>query len=441
MKNKKGKTDKSKKFSAIVLIFVSVCLVLYIVQAMYFDKSSIVKTEYALNDTQEDIIYATGFAVRDEFRENGGKNSSVLYKNSDKIYVPIIKDSAPVGLDDNIAVCFDSENQADAYMQIKELEAKKESLLNLKNYENLNKVDVSFLNSRVYKNIQDYVGLISESKYSQLDGNIDNFCSYVTSRQIAVGNSYDFNGLITDCENKIKSLESVVGSKHYITSPYAGYFVSLVDGFEETVSYKDVADKKVSANKGDELLNTSASPAENVYGKIIAQHTWYLIFDISLEEAESIKTGKTVYVDFPERSIDNIPMTVHNVSELKDGKVTVTLKCKYLNEKLAVLRKEKLTITVSEYEGIRISNDALIKNEEGIDGVYVLSGNVARFTPIHIIYYGNDFVLAEKYIAYKTDKKGKKVIDEEKTSSYRSLAVYDSIIVKGTNIVDGKVIY
>ena len=96
---------------------------------------------------------------------------------------------------------------------------------------------------------------------------------------------------------------------------------------------------------------------------------------------------------------------------------------------------------MSEYEGIRISNDALIKNEEGIDGVYVLSGNVARFTPIHIIYYGNDFVLAEKYIAYKTDKKGKKVIDEEKTSSYRSLAVYDSIIVKGTNIVDGKVIY
>ena len=234
-----------------------------------------------------------------------------------------------------------------------------------------------------------------------MDGNIDNFCSYVTSRQIAVGNSYDFNGLITDCENKIKNLESVVGSKKYITSPYAGYFVSLVDGFEETVSYKDVADKKVSANKGDELLNTSASPAENVYGKIIAQHTWYLIFDISLEEAESIKTGKIVYVDFPERSIDNIPMTVHNVSELKDGKVTVTLKCKYLNEKLAVLRKEKLTITVSEYEGIRISNDALIKNEEGIDGVYVLSGNVARFTPIHIIYYGNDFVLAEKYIAYK----------------------------------------
>ncbi len=441
MKNAKDNKDRGKKFSVVVLIFVSVCLVLYVIQAMYFNKTDIVKTEYALADKQEDLIYATGFAVRDEFRHENGENSSILYKNSDKIYVPVINDSASIGINDNIAVCFDGENQADAYLQIKELEAKRDSLLNLKNYENLNKVDVSFLNSRVYKNVQDYVELLAENQYSELDANIDTFCNYVTSRQIAVGDSYDFNGLITDCENKIKSLEAVVGSKQYITSPYAGYFVSVVDGFEEILSYSDVADKKITVNKGSELINTAAKTVNNAYGKIIAQHTWYLVFDISLEEAESIKTGKTVYVDFPERSIDNIPMTVHDVSEMKDGNVTVTLKCKYLNENLAVLRKEKLTITVSEYEGIKISNEALVKNEEGIDGVYVLMGNVARFTPIHIVYYGNDFVLAEKYIAYKTDKKGNKVVDEEKTSSYRSIAVYDSIIVKGTNIVDGKVIY
>ena len=441
MKNMKNKKDRSKRFSAAVLIFVSVCLVLYVVQAMYFNKSDVVKTEYAMTDKQEVLIYATGFAVRDEYEDSNGRNTAVLYKNSNKIYVPIISDSAPVGLNDNIAVCFDSEGQADAYMQIKELEEKKEALLNLKNYENMNKVDVSFLNSRVYKNVQDYVQLLAENKYNELDDNIDNFCSYVTSKQIAVGNSYDFNGLIADCENKIKNLEAVIGSKEYITSPYAGYFVSVVDGFEGTVSYKDVEDKKITANMGAELINTTASAVEKVYGKIIAQHNWYLIFDISLEDAESIKTGKTVYVDFPERSIDDIPMTVHDVSELKDGSVTVALKCKYLNESLAVLRKEKLTITVSEHEGIKISNDALIKNDEGIDGVYVLSGNVARFTPIHIIYYSSDFVLAEKYTAYKTDDKGNKIIDEEKTASYRQLDVYDSIIVKGTNIVDGKVIY
>ena len=43
-------------------------------------------------------------------------------------------------------------------------------------------------------------------------------------------------------------------------------------------------------------------------------------------------------------------------------------------------------------------------NEEVISSY----GNVARFTPVHIVYYGNDFVLAENYVAYKTDKKGKK---------------------------------
>lgn len=434
------KSDKSKKFSAAVLVFVAVCLVLYIVQAMYFDKTDIVEIEYAYSEVEEDIINAEGFAVRDEFRDENGVNTSILYKNSDKVYVPIISDSAGVGVKDNIAACFDNEAQADAYLKIRELEAKKDSLSNMKSYEALSKIDISYLNSQVYKSVQDYCELLSDGSYGLLENKIDSFCGYMTSKQIATGNSYDFSGLIADCEEKIKKLEASVGSRQYITSPYAGYFVSVVDGYEQTKLYSDVKNKKTEPNEVASLLKSEPSPVENVYGKIIAQHTWYLLFDVSIERASSIKTGKTVYVDFPERGIDDIPMSVHHVSEMKDGNVTVTLRCKYLNEELAVLRKEKLTITVAKYEGIKISNEALIKNDEGIDGVYVLAGNVARFTPIHITYYGSDFVIAEKYIAYKSDKDGNRIIDEEKTSLYRELSVYDSIIVKGTNITDGKVI-
>lgn len=434
------KSDKSKKFSAAVLVFVAVCLLLYIVQAMYFEKTAIVEIEYAYSDVEEEIINAEGFAVRDEYRDENGVNSSILYKNSNRVYVPIIPDSANVGVNDNIAVSFEGESQADTYLKIRELEEKKESFSNMKSYEALSKIDISYLNSQVYKSVQDYCELLSEGSYGLLDDKIDSFCGYMTSKQIATGNSYDFSGMIAECEEKIKNLTSSVGSKEYITSPYAGYFVSSVDGYEQTKLYSDVKNKNTEPNEAAVLLKSNPSVIENAYGKIIAQHTWYLIFDVSIERAASIKTGKTVYVDFPERGIENIPMSVYHVSEMQDGSVTVTLKCKYLNEELAVLRKEKISISVAKYEGIKISNEALIKNEEGIDGVYVLAGNVARFTPIHILYYGTDFVIAEKYTAYKTDKDGNSVVDEEKTSSYRELSVYDSIIVKGTNITDGKVI-
>ena len=56
---------------------------------------------------------------------------------------------------------------------------------------------------------------------------------------------------------------------------------------------------------------------------------------------------------------------------------------------------------------------------------------------------GFDFacVINSYYRAYKTDDDGNRVVDSEKTASYRTLKTYDSIIVKGTNIEDGKVIY
>ena len=198
--------------------------------------------------------------------------------------------------------------------------------------------------------------------------------------------------------------------------------------------------KKVAPLETEKLLAAKGLNEENSYGKIIGQHTWYMIFDVEMKNESIVKTGKSVTVDFPERGIYDLPMTVYNVSDSVNGRVTVTLKCKYLNEQIAVLRKENLSITVDEYDGFRISSDALLQNDEGIYGVYVLAGNVAKFTPINILYHGDDYVIAEKYVAYITDKNGNKVIDEEKTYSYRELKAYDRIIVKGTNITDGKII-
>ena len=435
------KTDKGKKIAAGILIFVAVTLILYVVQFFYFDKTGIVETEYMLPFTQQENLEAEGYAVRDEHREVNGENKSVLYKNSSKVYVPIISDSAGVAIKDNIAVCFSDANQADAYLQIKELEKKKEELINLKNLEGLSKISVTYLNSQIFRSVQDYVACLSSGDLVALENATDSFCSNVTSKQIATGYSYDFTALIDDCDKRIASLQSLIGEKEYVSSPYAGYFVSVVDGYEQTVSYSDIASKKVNALDASLLLSSEPQKTGNAYGKIIAQHVWYMLIDVPIEKASSIKEGKTVYVDFSERGISDIPMTVHDISDVKDGIITVTLRCKYLNEELAVLRKEKLSITITEHEGFKISNTALVKNEEGLDGVYVLSGNMALFTPVNILYYGEDYVVAKSYVAYNTDEDGNRVVDSEKTASYRTLKTYDSIIVKGTNIEDGKVIY
>ena len=203
---------------------------------------------------------------------------------------------------------------------------------------------------------------------------------------------------------------------------------------------EDVKNKKISVNEGNTLINSKSTVDEKAYGKIIAQHTWYFIFDTSITDASVIRTGYYVTVDFPDKNIEDVTMKVHSVSELNGDTITVSLQCTSMNEDLANLRIENAAITVKDYNGFRISSNAIVENDEGLKGVYVVLGSFVKFTPISISYYGEDYVIANEYVAYKEDEDGKKVVDEEATGKYRKLGLYDKIIVKGMHIEDGMLI-
>ncbi len=438
--NEERQNSKGQKFYIGVLVLVAVSIVLFVVQGMYFDSTGKIETEFAINSTHKDVLSTEGFAVRDEIRLVDGKNTAVLYKNSDRIYVPVVSDSVNVAINDVIAVSFSDEMQADAYLEIQQLKKKKDYLQHLKSKEDLNRINVIYLNSQIYSTVQNYSEILSSGNYQSLSQVSDSFVESLTSKQIATGQKYDFDSIINSYNEKIASLDASISSEEYVRSPFAGYFISEVDGYESTKSYDDVKDKIFDALETSTLISAQAQTHENAYGKIIGQHVWYLFIDIPLKDANILKTGKAVTVDFPERALYDVPMTVYSVSDSKDGKITVALKCKYLNEQLAVLRKEQINITIEKYNGFRISSEALVKNDEGIEGVYVLAGNVAKFTPVNVLYYGENFIIANKYIVYRTDKKGNKIIDEEQTARYREIKAYDRVIVKGNNIEDGKVI-
>ena len=126
-------------------------------------------------------------------------------------------------------------------------------------------------------------------------------------------------------------------------------------------------------------------------------------------------------------------MLVYDITEEKDGIVTVTLKCTAMNEKIATIRKDSANITVKKYNGFKISNEAVTENDDGVMGVYTIVGNIIKFSPIDILYYTDDYVIADGV---------KKLRDEEDESSgyYHKLKQYDKIIVKGRNLEDGNIV-
>ena len=126
-------------------------------------------------------------------------------------------------------------------------------------------------------------------------------------------------------------------------------------------------------------------------------------------------------------------MLVHDVTGAKDGKITVTLKCTAMNEKLAKIRKDTATVTIKEYKGFKINNDALTENDDGVMGVYVIVGNIIKIAPIDIQYYADGYVIAQGVVKLRNE-------EDKSLGYYHKLKQYDKIIVKGINLEDGSIV-
>ena len=429
------KRSKNFKTTVIILAVAATVVLAYVVQGIYFSYTGSVQTEYIFETSDKQVVSVDSFVVRDENRTENGSNISILKKNDSRVYVPVVSDSASVAKGETIALSFKSESEAKAYNESLLLDEKIDHLTQLQDQGNFSHINVMTLNGEISNAVNDYMKIIESGDYTNLEEAARNISYKITTRQIATGTKLDFSPLISQYRKEKKSLLQSVGGKKAVTTEYAGYFVSTVDGFEGVCDYDEIAKGNVDSAGVQKLLESKAQKQDASFGKIIGQHTWYLVCNIPLAQASVIKTGYYVEVSFPDKGINDLDMSVESVSSRAGDTIAVVLKCTSMNKAISSLRKEKAQITVKTYTGLRISNEALTADENGTEGVYTLNGKRVAFKPINIIHYGENYVIATAVTYYNEDGS----VDYEKTAN-AEIKAFDRVITKGRNLSDGKVI-
>ena len=427
------KLNKDSKTALILVGAFVLMIALYGIDLIYKNHTGKLETEYILPYSEVQTVSVKGFAVRDENISVDGKNTSVFYKDDSLVYVPVISDSENIAKNGVIALGFADEEQASAYIKEVEMREKLSNIKETAGKTGLNHNNVVFLNSQISSLFSKYIKSISSGNISDADSLIDTIESNITTRQSAIGEDVSYDMIIEDYTKQINQLKASYSIKKKITSPYAGYFIGNVDGYESAVSYDDVSKKKVKNGSGALYRSVEQTETENAYGKLIAQHTWYYVFDIDVSHASVIRPGYWVSVAFEELGIHDVDMLVYDISDDKDGIITVTLKCTSMNENLAKIRKDPAEITVKKYSGFKISNEAISENETGVVGVYVIVGNIMKFAPIEVLYYSDGYVIANGVAMLKDE-------NDKSFGYYHKLKHYDKIIVKGVNLEDGSLI-
>lgn len=400
------------KAKNIFLAVVGVLIILYFVYQVIQMNSNPYKTELALERDIKNTVSTKAFIVRDE--------EYITTDNTSGTVVSIAEDGKRVASGDNVAVVFQNTESAAAYVRINELTKEIDYYNQLKNRVGIGTNAPSsysdLINNACVNFISASRGEIDSDYYDALT----DFRDAITTRQLAVGEELSVDAKLAELEAELVSLQSKATGYTTVSSPNPGYYIGSVDGYENAISYDDVAELDCATINS--LLSLEKQQVSgNVMGKLVDEFDWYLLCTVPYNESGDIVVNKTVSVDVPNTAVGTIKCTVVYKGDKEDDSVAVILKCNIMNRNVANLRMESIDIITDEYTGIRISNKA-IREEDGVKGVYVQRGNIISFKKINIIYSTEDYSIIEK-------------IDD---SSY--VRQYDTIITEGVDLYDGKVI-
>lgn len=422
-----------KRLLRYVSVFLIVFIALYLSYRVISLNNGSYKTQTTLLKTVEQGIDTTVFIVRDE---------EYLNKiDENKTAVSLISDGERVAQGEVISALFNSDEDAENYKKRLYYESELERYNELLSQEKINISDIMTYDSKTNDLFSKYVESIRNDSFDEARENIMEFCNKLTSRQSSMGIEIDITGEIKELNNKINQLKNI--TPEYVVSKSTGYFINGIDGYENTIKYDDIIN--VSTKTINDALESNVKPQESYAGKIINNFNWYMACCVNSKQIQDLDVGDYVKVRFINASdIEEKAEIVAINVENKDS-VALVLRCNRVISKVFPLRKEKVKIITDKIEGYAVNKDA-VRTVDGVNGVYVLRGKIINFRIVDIIYTADDYVLVRTFEdenainIERNSKNDSDIKSQPQININKYIRLFDEVIVKGSDLSDGKII-
>ena len=220
----------------------------------------------------------------------------------------------------------------------------------------------------------------------------------------------------------------LAGHTTQLTAPATGYFSEVIDGYEEILTVDALED--ITVDRFRELTETKPIVSNQAWGKMIQGFTWYLVAEISGEDAERFSVGQSLRVNFTQASLET-PVSVYSIVKDRNSEdALLVLAGTEFNSEMVSMRQQPVEIIIATYTGLKIPKEAVYVQEtttdDGVtrqDGVFILSGSFQKFKVIKKLYETEDFY----------------VVEQSATNS-DMLVEQDQIIVSGKNLQNNMVV-
>lgn len=365
--------------------------------------------------TAYDDLTATGYLIRQE---------ELVPKKGDGVFNLIVDEGERVSKDGLIAKVYQNAEQAEAGEQIAQIDNRLARLAESSIDQALGADEVSAMEEKITGTIRQLGAYGDFGNGTSMLSAREELTILMNQKSVLLGESDGYDNIINELKEERAALVAKNGGGYYESrSPYSGYFVSVVDGYEKILTTQNASKLTVTDMESLGKIRPSDVEKDKLFGKVVTGYEWYFATVLPEKELEGISPGKSLNIKFTFSTGETLPVTVESISPAENGKQVLVLRCNYDRPELHTVRTQTVQIIRREYEGLKVSNRSLHVNEQGQPGVYVRTGSIMQWRPVTVKFTKDNYHLL---VYDKADNKG--------------LQLYDEVIVGGKDLYNGKVL-
>ena len=408
---KEKKRKEARKKYIIYILLGAICI--YIISAIYL----IIKTPTDTVTIDNGILTfeesTTGYIIRNEKVVKGEKYKNDIYE--------IIQEGERVAKGETIFRYY-GDNE-------KEIE-EKISKINENIQKALEKEKIAFpsdvknIDNQITNKVNGISDITDIQKISELKKDIN---SLVEKKTVIAGESSPRGSYIKKLiEQKEKYEKQITKGSEEVKAPISGVVSYRIDGLEDILTTSDFKKFTEESLENLDLKTGRIVSTNNEAAKVIDNFESYIVAILNSTVAEDAKEGDKVKITLS--SGNEVSATVNNITKQESGKTLIVFKVNSLTEELISYRKISCNITWWSYSGLKVPNDAIAKDEDGLSYVIKKTNGGNKKVFVKILKANDKYSIVSKYS--KEDLQVLNINDSDYTNinAYDTLRMYPSEI-------------
>lgn len=393
-----------------VIIYTMIAfIVIYIISAIYLilkTPTDTVTVNQGVLTCEESTI---GYIIRNEKEVKGKKYKNGMYQ--------IISEGERAAKNQAIFRYYGDEE---------EKIQKKIDDLNVKIQDAIEKEKISFpldiknLNNKIEEEIESLNVITDITKITEVKKNITNLINKKAkiSGELSNKGSY-IKKIIGQKEKYEKELEK--GSET-VKAPMSGIVSYRVDGLESILTADNFNNLTVDTLEGLDLKTGKVIATNEESAKIIDNFECYITTIVDKEIVRDLKEGDKVQITLA--TGNEVTGNIKYINLDKDNQTIIVFKISNLTQELILCRKISCNITWWKYSGLKVPNDAIAVDENGMK--YVLKKNVSGNSKVlvKVLKTNNKYSIISEYSSQDLKTLGIDVNEAGNIDTYDTIMLY-----------------